>query len=898
MRRTFLHRIVLSAFVFLFVNSNCFSQNGTITGTVKYGKEILHDATVSLGDKVKLTDKHGEFSFSVKPGNYTLVITHAGYEKVEQVITVDADGKENFDFDLVANEQLGEIVLLGSRSLAHRSNLSTPVPVDAFSSTQLLQTGQTNLIQMLNFTAPSFNASMQIAHEPITLRGLNPDQTLFLLNGTRYNNMAYINTGDPRGQLGKGSVSNDLNSIPFAAIEKIEILRDGASAQYGSDAIAGVVNIQLKEETNKTSLNFHLGQYYKGDGENVDLSIYRGISLNKKGFFSYSADFRFRNPTFRGGEYKGTVYTDNKVKDDSIIKARGFDRMKVSNQGGSQLVSFGILMNGGYPINNKTEIFWTGALNYLTFVFVVPYAFPKISSQVNVKLFPDGFKGIIEPNIWNVSGILGAKGITGKGIHWEFSNAYGMNDDQYISRNTNNASQEITLGKNAPTTFYTGTLVYRQLTNTIHFTKNIVKLANKLKTINLGWGAELRLENFQMKAGEEASWKNYDTVLRKKNGGAYFSYIVSPDNALNKNRSVICGYADIETDVGDRFLLDIASRFEHYSDFGGNLAGKLAARYKFLDKLSLRGSVSNGFRAPSLQEYYYGAVNAVVPSGNAVPPIRGIFNNEHKVTKLFGVPPLQAEKSVNLGGGMTSTISKHIYLTIDYYWIQIKDRIVLSGRFDRKTNPEVDSLLKDSSIGDYSHVDRLQFFANAINTRTQGIDAVFHGNWNLHKAKLIADLSANFTKTRLFGEIKTASHLSATEENKNTLFDISEKSKVENGQPQSKIIFSLNYKKEKIGFMLRNTRFGKTSSIGIILIPPVDTVYDFFSAKILTDLSINYSPKRWLTLTAGANNLFDIYPDRLKNYRNTNEGIYVYSMWASPFGFNGGYYFVNMSLNF
>ena len=238
-----------------------------IRGSVKYGKEVLQSATVSMGNKTIYTDRNGEFSFSIKPGNYTITVTHAGYKKLEQAVTVEADSTKNFDFDMIPNEQLGEVVVLGSRSLVHRSNLNTPVPVDAFSSAQLQQTGQTSLMQMLNLRAPSLRASIQIANEPITLRGLDPDHTLILLNGVRYNNIAYINPGVPAGQLGRGSVGNDLNTIPFSAIEKVEILRDGASAQYGSDAIAGVIDIRLKESTGKTSVNLHLGQQYKGDGE-------------------------------------------------------------------------------------------------------------------------------------------------------------------------------------------------------------------------------------------------------------------------------------------------------------------------------------------------------------------------------------------------------------------------------------------------------------------------------------------------------------------------------------------------------------------------------------------------------------------------------------------------------
>ena len=911
MRKIYFH-IILSSVIILFANTISYSQNGIITGKVKYGTEALQSATVSLGNQTTFADHKGEFSFSIKPGNYTITVTHASYKKVEQAVTVEAGSTKNIDFDMIPNEQLGDVTVFGSRSLVQRSNLNTPVPVDVFSSSQLAQTGQTNLMQMLNFTAPSINGSMQIMTEPVTLRGLDPDHTLILLNGTRYHNIAYMNPGLPRGQLGRGSVGNDLNTIPFPAIEKVEILRDGASAQYGSDAIAGVINTRLKESTGKTSLSLHLGQHYKGDGEKFKLGIYRGFDLNKKkGFLSFSADLNHREPAFRGGEYKGTVYYPilerySQQQRDSVtaldnkkIAEKGFDRKNVSNAGTTKSTSIGFLMNGAYRINDKTGLFWTGALNYQTLTFKGNYNLPRNDASINTLLFPDGFKAIAKPVTWNVSGIAGARGIMRKGIHWEYSTAFGMNSIRYDVENTNNASQQKTLGKNAPTTFYTGSVIYHQLTNTIHFTKNISNPGDKSNIINLGWGAELRFENFEMKAGEQASWDNYDSS-HKKMVGVNAPHIVSGEDALNKNRSVMCGYADLEADLNDRFLLNLATRYEHYSDFGGNLAGKIAIRYKLFDKLSLRGSVGNGFRAPSIQQRYYNAVTNGIRGmgGSQTPTTRRIFNNEHHVTKVFGVPSLEAEKSLNLSGGLTSTILRHIYLTIDAYWIQIRNRIVLSGAFDRVANPGVDTLLKISSPHDgYRDINQVSFFSNAINTRTKGIDIVIHGKWKIRKAQLIGSLAANFTKTRLFGEIKTVPNLPDSTANINSLFDDEQRSDMERGQPRSKIILSLNYQREKIGFILRNTRFGETAydypDIGGT-IRPLET----FSPKIVTDVSICYTPRSWLSITAGANNIFNVYPDRIKNYVSTGDGRNIYAVDVWQFGYMGGYYYISMGLNF
>jgi len=895
MRKTLFNILFKSCLVFsllLAINDVAVSQKIIIAGIVKHGNEVLEAASVSLGNSTVLSDKNGRFSFSAKRGSYVLTISHAGYKKIEQKIAVDSVSKRTFEFDMEPIEQLGEVVVLGSRSNIQRSNLNTAVPVDAFSSKQLMQTGRPRLMQMLNFMEPSLNASPLFATESVTLRGLSPDQTLILVNGIRYNNVAYLNPGVPGGQLGKGSVANDLNTIPFSSIARVEILRDGATALYGSDAVAGVINIVLKESGSSTSVNIDAGQYYKGDGTNLDLALFHGMDLNKKGFLNFSGDFRLRNPAFRGGKYTGPVYSVDPGQDDSITKARNFDRNNVGNAGITKSISSGVLVNGVYHLTEKTTLSWTGAVNHLSVNFVDPYFLPLDTIVINTLVFPDGFKPTVKPGIWNIAGMVGMRGLIGHDISWEYGSAFGMNSIHFLTRNTNNPSQEYTLGRNAPTTFYTGTMTYDQLTNTIHFIRNLDAEKIKLKTMSLNWGAELRLENFRMKAGEEASWKNYDSLLRKP-GSAQGSQTVSPENVLNKRRTITGVYASIESDLNDHFLVSLASRYEYYDDFGGNLAGKLAARYKISDKITFRSSIGNGFRAPSLQQRFWSIVFPGAPiniAGTLTPTTIGIFNNDHNVSKLFGVPPLTAEHSFNVEGGLTSTISSHIFLTIDAYWIQVKNRVVISGFFDR-SNPEVDSLLKD-----YPYIDQAAFFSNAINMRTHGIDIVLSGRWSIRKGQFDVILASNVTNTHPFGEVRTAANLSASLENKNTLFTDEARTNLEKGQPRSKIILTLNYQKQKLAVMLRNTRFGETAFQYTYFgqsLPP-----ESFSAKILTDVSVSYSAKSWLTITSGADNVFNVYPDRIRNYENTDQGTNLYATDGSQFGYYGGYYFVGLSFNF
>ncbi|MDP9229341.1 MAG: TonB-dependent receptor, partial [Bacteroidota bacterium] len=592
-----------------------------------------------------------------------------------------------------------------------------------------------------------------------------------------------------------------------------------------------------------------------------------------------------------GAEYKGTVYLNNPTRDDSIIQARNFSRSKVSNAGTTKLNSIGISINGGYQIKEKTELFWTALVNGRKTLFSSVYKFPKNTRLVNSFLYPDGFKPISIQKVLDVSGIAGIKGVLKNKWHYEYSTAYGNNHGRYDAENTNNASQYFTLGKNAPTKFYTGSLVFQQLTNNLNFAKDFSTKTGQIKLLNIAFGAEWRFENYQIKAGEEAAWETYDPLERKQ-GGSQNGLIFRPDDEVNKNRNVLGTYIDIESELTDNLLIDIASRYEYYNDFGANLAGKIAARYKFSGEFSLRSSLSKGFRAPGLQQRYFsntlkGTVNT---GGLLVPVVSGIFRNKSDVAVAFGIPSLEAEKSVNLGGGFTARIFNHINLTVDAYWIQIRNGVVLSGRFDKATNPEVQRILAN-----YPEIDQVQFFTNAINTRTRGIDIVLNGNWNIQKANLVVMLAANFNRTNLFGEIKTSDKLPADSLNTNTLFNREERAKVENGQPRDKIILSANYKTGKLGFQLRNTRFGKTA----LVFDSKDISRDeFFSPKILTDFSINYSPKAWITFTVGANNIFDVYPDKLSNPLNNGEGTFIYAQEASPFGYNGGYYFVSMTLNF
>ena len=873
------------------------AQQGIIKGRVQSGTEVLPAATVKLDRQAMFTNEKGEFFFTVKAGSITLTVTHANYRKSEQLITVNEGETKTIVVALEPEEALDQVVLVGTRSSAQRSKLNTPVPVDVFSAKQLQQTGQINLTQMLQFLVPSFNASRELLNEPVTLRGLDPQHVLILLNGTRYHNQVWFFGGALKGQLGRGSAGNDLTSIPFSAIEKVEILRDGASALYGSDAIAGVINIRLKESPGTTAVHLHTGQYYKGDGEKFSFGISHGFLLKKKGFMTLSADYRYQEPVYRGGVYQGTVYTsfpfnathDDSVRvkaiDDSLIGARGFDRKSVlDNAGTLKSVRAGALMNGAYSLHRHTKLFWTAAYNSRNVWRDAVYRFPKNTSQVNLALFPNGFQARTKANTIDVSTIAGIKGELKNKIRWTITSSYGNNASRYDVSNTNNPSQSF-MGKAAPTSFYAGRDVYQQLTNNINLSKTWAP--RPAKSVNIAIGGEWRWENYRTGTGEEASWQNYDPTGQKQGGvGA-----TRPEDVVNKRRNMFGAYFDLETEYGDRFLLDVAGRYEYYSDFGGNVAGKLAARYKFSERFMVRVSVNNGFRAPSLQQRYSIATDLVMDRTTGRPLFSGLVPNDHAVTQALGVPSLTAERTLNLSGGFTSKLGRRNSLTLDVYWIQIKNRVVLSYSFDRYDNKSLDSILRPYT--NLSQITQMSFFSNAINTRTYGVDLVWNGFFTFPKSVLRYTLAANGNRTHVFGKIQTPRNLPATDDNTNLLFNRADKANVERGQPREKIILKLQYQKGKLGVDLTNTRFGGVA-VWSDTEPGLDETY---SPKTLTDMAVHYQVKPWMTLTAGANNVFNIYPDKVRYYENSAQGIYIYNPGASPFGFYGGYYYVGLNFD-
>jgi iron complex outermembrane receptor protein len=902
------------------------AQTATIKGTVKNSKELLEGASVVLEGKGQGTHTNttGAFELKVKPGSYTLVISYVGHQKKTINVTVVAGDVKNIDVELEKDKDLQQVTVVGTRSRITRSNTQTVAPIDVFSARDLAMTGQVEPTQMLNYVAPSFNSSRQTVSDgtdhidPATLRGLGPDQVLVLVNGQRRYNTALLNVN---GTIGRGSVGTDLNSIPTSMIERIEVLRDGAASQYGSDAIAGVINIVLKRDLKKSALNFHYGKQYAGDGQTIVASGSLGTNLGKKGgFFDIGVDVRLRDATNRVGTYgvnplgqytAGVYYNYGSyaagptrdaiiAQDNALIASRGFSRDGNMLVGNSQSDNYSWMFNMSAPLSSKVTFSASGGTSTRDGKAAGFYRYPYQTSQVIAERYPDGFlpQIISDVNDGNINASL--DGTAANGWKWNLANAYGGNSFQFTVANSNNASQ-YQQGVNAQTVFNAGKLKYSQNTTTFGITKDFGKSMN-LNSFNFAAGLEHRVENYQIIAGEDASWKSYDASNTRAAGAQVFPGF-QPSNAVNKNRYIRAGYVDVESDVNDQFMFAAALRYENNSDLklkDGGLAGKLSARYKVSNALTFRGTVSNGFRAPSLQQVNFSAISTVfIQTGSGLQPYQqGTFKNGSDVANAFGIPALKPEKSVNLSLGATSKLMQNkLTITLDAYLIEIKDRIVLSSSFRRYPTSAFESSAVNAILNGFpslSNISSAVFFANAIDTKTRGIDLVASYTDKVGKGLLTLTLAANYNKTELNGEPQAGR---ITPSNDPTLqvrlFGFDEVGRLEQGQPRDKVSLGFTHREGKVTANARVTRFGR---VGTIDASNFD-LNESFSPKYITDASLSYRLFYFLNLTVGANNIGDVYPDKLKNYANTGDGRFVYSRNATQFGFNGGYWYTNLAFD-
>jgi len=837
------------------------SDNTPLSGATLQDKHSLKGTT---------TNKDGLFELEVRKDN-NISISFIGHKTK----TIKLNPNKFETITLASGQELAEVQIVGSRN-KKRVASDTPVAIDLINTEEFVtKNSLLEINQFLQYVIPSFNATKQSGADgadhidPATIRGLGPDQTLVLINGKRRHQASLINL---YGTRGRGNSGTDLNAIPVSAIKRIELLRDGASAQYGSDAIAGVLNIVLKDNDDQLNVNSTFGFYNadyqnttpkKIDGFTYKLGLNYGTKINKEGFINFTLEALSNNNTYRAG-------TDIREK---------------FGQAGVKNISF--FINSETPIYKSAKLYLNGGINYKN---TEAFAFTRQpDSERNVlDIYPNGFNPLITSNILDNSLSVGL--LTNfKNWNIDINNTFGSNNFHYFIKNTLNA----TLEEYSPTEFDAGGHQLTQNTTSIDFSKYI---KTKSYGYNIALGLEHRLDNYKIFAGEVGSYASYDingyiastqTPLDEyktynnaiRPGGSQGFPGYAPENEVNRQRSNFSIYADSEIDFSKNLMFGSALRYEYYSDFGSTLNYKLSSRIKINKKNNIRSSFSTGFRAPSLAQKYYNLTftNFI---GN-VPTESVLVANNSPVARMFNIDKLKEEKAKNFSFGIVSKLSANLNASIDAYIVSIKDRIILSGNFDA------------TSLN--YNINNVQFFANGVDTKTTGVDLVINWNKKIGNNSFSLDFSGNINNMNI-------SKIKNKDLNKETFFGEREQQFLLASAPKNKFILGLNHQYKKFKTSLNLTRFSQIKLIDWQINEDLSNfnnseeerlkaATDIYKSKITTDLHFSFQLSNLINLQLGANNLFNIYPTKQDGY--TDSG----GFWdATQTGTNGAFYYTKINI--
>jgi iron complex outermembrane receptor protein len=802
-----------------------------------------------------------------------------------------------------ADDNSATVVVTGTR-VANRTALDTTAPVDIISAESLKNAGTTEINQALSIALPSLNFPRPGLTDgtdtvrPATLRGLAPDQTLVLVNSKRRHSSALVNVN---GTIGRGSASVDMNTIPTAIVRNIEVLRDGASAQYGSDAIAGVINVRLRTDrtggeatvtygARKTDYdvlsdvppagaNWGAGPASRSltDGQAGTVSMWKGLPWGESGFVTIAAEYKDQKHTERSGYDMRAAYP--KVNGAFDPREATFNRFDTW-YGEPEMKQATLFANAANPLGNGVKLYgWASFQN--RDAKSAANIRRAVQDQNIASIYPDGFIPFILPNVKDYAATGGVNWVMGD---WDMdaSLGYGKNDMQFDLENTLNRS----IGPTSKTAFYAGGFSYDQTVLNLSAVRAI-PMDSLASPLNVAIGAEVRREGYKLEAGEPDSYRNGGALL--PNGqptapGAQGFPGYRPADASDSHRTAAGAYIDLEANLTRQLLASVAVRAEHYSDFGNSLAGKLAGRYDFSPAFALRGSVQNGFRAPSPQQQFFSATSTNFING--VPFDITTFKPTDPVAAALGAKPLDAEKSVNLSLGAVVRSGK-VSLTVDAYRIKIKDRIVLSENLIESTVPGINNFLKAHGFAGSGGG---RFFMNGVDTTTDGVDVVMNMPVPTESAgKFDLTLAANVNRTEVT-KLPTLSALGAFNPAP-VLFGRNNVQTFEKGTPKNKLSANVGWKLGQFGATARATRYGESVN------PNNNPALDFvLSAKTLVDLEARYAVTSKLQLAVGADNVFDVYPDAFPPALNTT-GAAMFSNY-SPFGRSGRFVYARASYSF
>jgi iron complex outermembrane recepter protein len=789
---------------------------------------------------------------------------------------------------------LDEIQVLGSRA-KNRTAAETAAPVDIIRVEQIERTGARELGQLLQMLEPSFNFSRTTISDgtdilrPATLRALGPDQVLVLINGKRRHQQALVNV---QQTVARGSAGTDINAIPVTAIERIEVLRDGASAQYGSDAIAGVINIVLKRQTKETQLFFEAGETRKGDGEVLHGGLNTGFELGDDGFINLSVEYRDRGETNRAG--KDTL---------RVSPPRVTQRI-----GDADATDAYLWVNGGLGLG-AGELYWFGGLSQRKGDSSGFFRSAGDGRTVPA-LYPNGFLPNLITTVEDASLAVGYRAPLSDTWDWDVSINHGRSKFGFHERNSVNVSwwyEPLGTGiyGQSPTSADTGTLKFDQTTVNLDF-RGTIDIGNS-EPLSLAVGGEYRSENYAIEAGDPVSYSygrtnNPAIVIRNQNGGFAAPGIqgfpgFSPNEEVDDGRHNYALYADAETRFGGKFLVGGAVRFEDYSDFGNTTTGKLSLRYDFTETFAVRGTVSTGFRAPGVQQLFYSQRSTNIDPTTGLLADTLTARQNSSVTRAFGIDPLKEEESTSATLGFSWRPNEKFSFTVDVFRIDIDDRIIFSSNIapesvgtnglpctPTNTNCPIRAILAPFGVA------QAQFFTNAIDTETTGIDIV--GEYTTEAVGGTLDLTAllHWNKTDVTSRRSQSTILSPTQ-----LFDDSQVTLIEEGQPGAHHVLQGVWTRGNWDWTLRANYYGEVAGEGFT--PGFKQTWD---GATLFDAAVGWNVSDKLRISIGGNNIFDTYPDKWDavNAFPFPQLGFVYGWETLPFGINGSYFYAKVDYRF
>ncbi|MBX8559060.1 TonB-dependent receptor [Pseudomonas cichorii] len=774
-----------------------------------------------------------------------------------------------------SGDTLSTVVVTGNRGAEQRTVTSSPVPIDVVSASQLQSTGKPGLMEALSAVIPSLTLPEKtgwdasgMARAP-NLRGLSAAEVLVLVNGKRRHTSATLNING----INTGAAPADLDFIPISAIDHVEVLRDGAAAQYGSDAIAGVINIILKADTSGTAVT-NAGIGYDGKKQTVQQSLNKGFEIGDGGIVQLALDARSQND-------------DNKASANGYTYEQALDRAGKSTYGGYGTPKINLLTlgyNAELPVSDDLSLYSFTTYSRRKAEQGQNFRLPTITNTITTG--PNGYPAGYVP-IWYIDeedfqAAFGAKGQVGE-WDWDLSSTYGRNEAEQGTERNQNPS----LGEATPNHFTSGTWIATELTTNLDFKRGFD--VGLQKPLDLSYGFEHRRDGYEVQEGDWASYANGGYCVAPGNcasSGAQVTNGISPDEASSATRNSVASYVDAGFNPLPQWYLGTALRYEHYNQgVGATRSGKLTTRYDFTPEFAVRATVSNGFRAPSLanslfsaRSTTYGVVNGVYQSINF-----GVLPVASDAARALGAEDLKPERSTNFSLGFTLTPTERLSLTTDAYVINIRDRITLTGTL---LGDEVTQVLQDNGVNSTSGG---QYFINGADTRTKGVDVVGNYSQDLGAFGSVKWTAAfNWNQTEILSYKASTTILGTSYE----LMDREARNVITGIQPKTKLILGGDWSIDRFTINLALTRYGSYKEVNDSGDRSLDRIY---AAKWITDLDVGYNLTKDLNIAVGAKNLFDVYPKKQGIPSNTMTSSYG---TYSPFGFTGGYYYTRLTYAF